>query len=257
MRVRILGCGDSAGTPSITGNWGDCDPRNPKNKRTRTSLAIEHGGETWLMDTGPDLREQLLREGIDDVDGLFYTHAHSDHIMGCHELRVLHFVHKKLFPLYADAPTLKGLQESFGYMIRDDNTTVPPQIYPKFLTPHEIQGAFPWHGMTVETFEQDHGYSQSRGYRFPTWGYSTDVLTLDETAFDKLAGIRTWLVDCIAYTPKPSHAHLDRTLSWIERVKPERAILIHMSRFLDYDTLKKKLPKGVEPAYDGMVIDMD
>lgn len=257
MRIHILGCGDSGGIPRINGDWGDCDSTNPKNIRTRSSIAIAHGDENWLIDTSPDLRMQMLREKMTHIDGVFFTHAHADHILGLDELRVLYFTYKKQIPIYADRTTLASLQQIFGYMIREEQPIETPPIYPKFLIPHEVKESFEWHSMRVIPFVQNHGYSESLGYRFPQWAYSTDALHLDENAFEALAGIRLWLVDCIAYTPKPSHSHLEQTLSWIERVKPERAILIHMSKFLDYDTLKRQLPNYVEPAYDGMTIDID
>ncbi len=258
MRIHVLGCGDSGGVPRISGDWGDCDPQNPKNTRTRMSLALCHEGETWLIDASPDLRIQMLREKLNRVDGLFFTHAHADHILGMDELRVLYFTHKKKIPIYGDATTLGWLKQLFGYLILDpEKTTDPPTLYPQFLIPHEIMKPFDWKGMRVSPFIQDHGYGKSLGYRFPTWAYSTDVVRLDETAFETLRGVRLWFVDCIGYNPKPSHSHLEQTLAWIDRVKPERAILIHMSKFLDYETLKRNLPSHVEPAYDGMIINID
>ena len=256
MKLRILGCGDSGGVPGITGAWGACDPTNPKNTRTRTSLSIEHEGACWLIDTSPDLKHQMLREKLTTIDGVFFTHEHSDHVMGLHELRVIYGAYKKTIPVYADPVTLAALQKSFGYLFQDEDPRLLPKIYPKFLIPHKISGPFEWQGMQVRPFVQDHGYSTTLGYRFPTWAYSTDVVNLDEAAFDTLAGVRLWIVDCLDWVERPSHAHVEKTLGWIERVKPEHAILIHMNRFLDYDALRQKLPAHVQPAFDGMVIEM-
>jgi len=256
MRIRILGCGDSGGVPRVGNDWGACDPSNPRNNRTRTSVAVEHLGETWLIDTSPDLRAQMLRTGLETVDGILFTHAHADHILGLDETRVVHFTSKKMIPIYGDAPTLGALRQFFGYLFQNDLSPKPPALYPQFLVSHEVAGPFPWLDQTVVPFHQDHGYSHSLGYRFKDWAYSTDVVHLDEAAFEALHGIRLWLVDCIDYQPKPSHSHLEQTLRWIERVQPKRAVLIHMSRLLDYDTLSRQLPPGVEAAYDGMVIDL-
>ncbi|MBY0264724.1 MAG: MBL fold metallo-hydrolase [Holosporales bacterium] len=256
MRIRVLGCGDSGGIPRLGNDWGRCDPKNPKNNRTRMSVAIESEGERWLIDTSPDLKHQLLRESIDQVDGLFFTHSHADHVLGLDELRVLYFLHKKSLPVYGDPQTLRVLRSMFGYLFQE-GALEGPAIYPQFLMPHEVTSPFQWQGMPIIPFSQNHGYSQSLGYRFPAWAYSTDVVTLDDTAFSVLQGLKVWFVDCIGYDPKPSHSHLDQTLDWIDRLKPERAILIHMSKFLDYEELSSKLPPRVEPAYDGMVVEID
>jgi phosphoribosyl 1,2-cyclic phosphate phosphodiesterase len=256
MKLRILGCGDSSGVPSINGYWGACDPAHPKNFRTRTSLSLEHGGECWVIDTGPDLKQQMLREKLTRLDGVFFTHAHADHVMGLHELRVFYGAQKKNIPVYGDDLTLTALQKAFGYLFCDEDPQLPPPIYPKFLVPQVLNGPFQWHGMAIHPWVQNHGYSLSMGYRFPTWAYSTDVLELDDQAFETFKGIRLWFVDCIDWVPRPSHAHLEKTLSWIERVKPEKAILIHMNKMIDYERLRQHLPPHIQPAFDGMQIQM-
>jgi phosphoribosyl 1,2-cyclic phosphate phosphodiesterase len=256
MRLRVLGCGSSSGVPMVTGRWGDCDPLNPKNVRTRTSLAIEtDDDEVWVIDTGPDLRRQLIREALTRVDGVFLTHAHADHVLGMDELRPIFGQNRKKIPLYGDPDTLVAVTQMFGYLIdtKDNKPKLP--IYTPFLEPRLLTPAFEWKDVPVRTFVQDHGGSQSMGYRFGNWAYSTDVKDLSNDALRTLEGTKLWFVDCIAYDPKPTHAHLEQTLAWIERIQPERAILIHMSAFLDYETLKKQLPAHVVPAYDGLQVD--
>lgn len=254
MRIKILGCGASGGVPLITGKWGDCDPQNPKNRRRRASIAVEKKNTTLLVDTSPDLREQCLSENIQKLDAVLYTHDHADHTHGIDDLRAFLYTQKKPTPLYGNAETIDFLTTRFGYAFPIvDN---PPDIYRPFVTAHVINGPFVVGDITVTPFVQNHGYSISLGYRLEKVAYSTDVVALDEEAFKILEGIEIWIVDCIALDQRPTHSHLAQTLEWIERVKPRKAYLTHMSSLIDYDKLMKRLPKGVEPAYDGLVIDV-
>ncbi len=254
MQLTILGCGPSGGVPFINGTWGLCDPNNPKNRRTRTSSMIHWHDKNILIDTSPDLRQQLLQNGIGTVDAVLYTHDHADHTHGIDELRSLFYTQEKCpIPIYGDQETLESLQSRFYYLFRSPqkiSDASPFVLEPKNFTcePFDILG------LRTTPFIQDHGSSHSIGYRFEDFAYSTDVVELDEKAFEILNGVKTWFVDCLSWHPKPSHSHLDKTLKWIDRVKPQKAVLIHMNHDLDYDTLKTELPKNVEPAYDGMVI---
>lgn len=254
MRIKILGCGASGGVPLITGEWGACDPKNPKNRRRRSSIAIEKQDTVLLVDTSPDLREQCLSAGIKKIDGVVYTHDHADHTHGIDDLRPFLYIQKKLTPLYGNAETINFLKARFGYTFPTEET--PPDIYRPFVTGHVIEGPFTVGDITITPFVQNHGYSTSMGYRFEKVAYSTDVVALDEAAFKTLEGVDTWIVDCITMDSRPTHSHLAQTLEWIDRVKPRQAYLTHMSPLLDYDALLKLLPKGVEPAYDGLVIDV-
>ncbi len=252
MKVTILGCGGSGGVPLITGAWGECDPANPKNRRLRASIAVEHKGTTLIIDTSPDLRAQCLAADIRHVDAVLYTHDHADHTHGIDDLRTFVQVQQKPLPMYGDAPTLAFLKKRFGYIF--DVGSDQPNIYKTVAIPHLIEGNFQIGEIEIQPFTQGHGGRTSLGYRFGKIAYSTDVVELDETAFKALEGIEVWIVDCIALDPRPSHSHLAQTLEWIERVKPKRAYLTHMSPLLDYDKLMAMLPEGVEPAYDGLVI---
>ncbi|MBA3812979.1 MAG: MBL fold metallo-hydrolase [Alphaproteobacteria bacterium] len=254
MRVKILGCGASGGVPLITGEWGVCDPKNPKNRRRRASILVEDHDTTLLVDSSPDLREQCLSNGIRKIDAVIYTHDHADHTQGLDDLRPFLQTQKKPIPLYGDAGTLEDLKSRFGYAF--PLVENPPEIYRHFVTPHIIDGPFVVKGIAVTPFLQGHGYSTSLGFRFGKVAYSTDVLTLDEASFQVLEGVDVWIVDCIAMDPRATHSHLPQTLEWIERVKPRQAYLTHMSHHLDYDTLVGLLPKGIEPAYDGLVIEV-
>lgn len=254
MRITILGCGASGGVPLITGEWGVCDPKNSKNKRLRASIAIEKGPTTLIVDTSPDLRAQCLAAGIEKIDGVLYTHSHADHTHGIDDLRP--FLHKTKIPIpiYTNKETISFLKTRFWYAFPVDQ--IQPDIYSAFLTPHEIEGTFQIGDITVQPFIQGHGYSTSLGFRFGKVAYSTDVVELGEEAFRVLEGVDVWIVDCITMDPRPTHAHLAKTLEWIERVRPRQAYLTHMSHLLDYDKLLKELPKGVAPAYDGLVIEV-
>jgi len=254
MRVKILGCGASGGVPLIVGEWGMCDPQNPKNRRRRASISVEENGTTLLVDTSPDLREQCLEAGIQKINAVLYTHDHADHTHGIDDLRPFSHVEKMPIPLYGNTETINFLQNRFGYAFPLVDS--PPFIYRPFVTAHIIEGPFKVGDITVTPFEQNHGYSISMGYRFGKVAYSTDVVALDEKAFKTLEGVDTWIVDCIAMKPRPTHSHVAQTLEWIKRVQPRQAYLTHMSGLLDYDKLMSILPEGVLPAYDGLVIDV-
>lgn len=254
MRVTILGCGGSYGVPMIGNNWGNCDPANPKNRRRRPSILVEDGATRILVDTSPDLREQLLSAGVVHLDAVVYTHGHADHTHGIDDLRALNILMGAPIPVYADAGTLASLRKRFDYCFQPLKAGLG--YYKPTLVPHVIEGLFVVGRTEIVPFVQDHGYMTSLGFRFGRFAYSTDVVNLDETAFAALEGVEVWVVDAVREVPHPVHAHLARTLGWIERLRPARAYLTHMNHTMDYDTLMRKLPPGVEPAYDGLVIDI-
>lgn len=263
MRVTVLGCGGSRGVPVIAQGWGNCDPANPKNRRLRPSVLVESGagrGEgqgavSILIDTSPDLRQQILLADVHRLDAVLWTHAHADHSHGIDELRELCRAMHAPIAAYALPEHLSELTKRFDYCF----DPLPPgdPYYRPVLAPHAVDGPFAVRGLPVVPFAQDHGYSKTVGYRIDKFAYSTDVVRLGEDAFTALEGIDVWIVDCSRIEPPhPVHAHLALTLEWIARVGPKRAYLTHMDQTMDYDTVRRLLPPGVEPAYDGLVIDL-
>ncbi len=256
MRVTILGCGPSWGVPRIGNDWGACDPGNPKNRRRRVSILVEDRSTTILVDTSPDLRAQLLDAGVRRLDAVLFTHAHADHLHGIDDLRGVNHAMKAAIPVYATAETLADIERRFAYVFVPLRSGREGHYYKPVLERRTIDGAFDVGRIHVVPFVQDHGFSKTLGFRFGGFAYSTDVVGLDDDAFAALAGIDTWVVDCIRERPHVTHSHVDRTLAWIQRVRPRRAILTHMDESLDYESLRRTLPAGVEPAYDGLVIEL-
>lgn len=255
-KIIILGCGPSGGIPLIGpqsgGFWGICDPSNPKNRRMRASIYVEYEDKKLLVDTSPDFRQQFLTFGLSDIDAVLYTHDHADHTHGIDELRSLFFARKeRIIPIYGDQKTIETLRGRFFYLFEGGQH----YIYPKILESYCVEHLFSVQGTHITGFSQGHGGGTSLGYRFGDVAYSTDVTDFDERAQECLKGLEVWIIDCLSREPKPSHLHLEKTLQWIEKMKPKRAILTHMNPSLDYETLKKGLPPHIEPAYDGMVIE--
>lgn len=260
-RAIILGCGHSSGVPCLSpafpgGDWGACDPSNPKNFRTRSSLYVEFQGMHILVDTSPEMRIQFLQNQIPAIDAVIYTHHHADHTAGMDELRSLYFSGtRQRIPLYTDPLIMEKLQTDYSYLFIDKKEGT---IYPQVVEPHAIRNTFTIGSANIQSFHQGHGNFISIGLRFGSLAYSTDFNELDQNALDILKGVDTWIVDCAGRAgPRPTHCHLELSLEWIKKVNPRRAILTHMGKSLDYDTLKKELPPHIEPAYDGMVIEFN
>ena len=258
LEVRILGCGSSGGVPRLGGEdgagyWGACDPANPKNRRSRCSILVRQDGAQLLVDTSPDLREQLLRARVTKLDGVLITHEHADQLHGIDDLRVLYLLNRQRIGLWSDAAGLRGVRAKFNYVLQ----TPEGSEYPPICDAHEIAepfGDFAIAGIPVRAFGVGHGRIRSLGFRFGPIAYCPDADALDDAAFAALEGVECWIVDALRHTPHPSHAHVERTLEWIARVKPRHAVLTNMHVDLDYEALKAMLPAGVEPAYDGMVV---
>jgi phosphoribosyl 1,2-cyclic phosphate phosphodiesterase len=255
MRVTMLGCGGSGGVPLVGGLWGVCDPLEPRNRRRRVSILVEQADTVLVVDTSPDFRQQMLDAGVQRLDAVLYTHAHADHVHGLDDLRSLNRAMGAAMPVYGNAQTLKELGRRFDYAFRalEHGST---NYYKPTLQPTIVDGPFRVGGIDVVPFEQDHGYSRTLGFRFGRIAYSTDVVRLDEAAFAALQGVEVWIVDCLRKEPHPTHSHLAQTLEWIARVRPRHAILTHMSEQVDYRDLRRLLPTGVEPGYDGLVIEL-
>lgn len=255
MRVTILGCGTSGGVPRIggrdgAGDWGACDPTNPKNRRRRCSILVQDELTTVLVDTSPDCREQLIDARVKKLDAVIWTHEHADQLHGVDDPRALSLRHGPIEG-WADERTWQILRHRFGYCFSSEEAGWYNPIY----RPRTISGTFSIGKIGVTPFLQDHGTIPTLGLRFGPIAYVNDVVRLEEAAFDALAGVDTMIVDAMRYTPHPTHAHVELALSWIARVKPRRAVLTNLHVDLDYGRLASELPKGTEPAYDGMVID--
>jgi phosphoribosyl 1,2-cyclic phosphate phosphodiesterase len=254
MKVTILGCGASTGVPAIGPNWGRCDPADSRNRRRRASVLVEVGRVAILIDTSPDLREQLIDARVSRLDAVVMTHAHADHLHGIDDLRGLNRLMGQAIPLWADGETLAEIRHRFGYVL--EPVSEPGRYYKPTLVPHEIRGPFTVDGVRIVPFVQDHGFSTTLGFRIGPMAYSTDVTMLDKDAFAAIAGVELWIVDCLRRAPHPTHSHLEQTLAWIARVRPRRAALTHMDQSLDYRELSAELPAGVEPGRDGLIVEL-
>ena len=262
LKFTILGCGSSGGVPRPALGWGACDPNNPKNRRRRTSLLVERrssdGVTRVLVDTSPDLREQLLDAEIDWLDGVLYTHEHADHTHGVDDLRALFIKRRRPVDVYLDEYTSRSMHTRFGYCF----ASPAGSEYPPILTEHRLMPGEPividgeGGSITALPILQAHGDIASIGFRFGGLAYSCDLSGMPPESAAALAGLEVWIVDALRYRPHPSHFSLDDALAWIARLKPRRAILTNLHAELDYDVLRGRLPDGVEPAYDGMSEDI-
>ena len=255
MKVTILGCGGAGGVPLIGNNWGNCDPQEPRNRRLRVSILVEEGDQTLLVDTSPDMREQLLRCNVQDLTAILFTHAHADHAHGIDNIRAVNWMLGRSVPLYASVETMDELKCRFAYIFEERDEAVKyyrPSVESCVFNDHATLTFGP---LEVQAFPQPHGKVTSTGFRFNDFAYTTDVGSMSEEAFEILRGVKVWVLGAIREKPHHTHAHVDLAVEWIQRVKPERAFLTHMDHTLDYATLKAKLPDGIEPAYDGLVIE--
>ena len=262
-RATILGCGSSGGVPRIGTMWGACDPANPKNRRRRCSALIERIGKprhtTVLIDTSPDLREQLLSVRCDALDGILYTHDHADHTHGIDDLRMVAYAMKQRLDVWVDEPTRASLVERFAYCFEQP----PASSYPPILRtqaidpPRPIRVDGPSGVVEALPIPQLHGDIGTLGFRIGGLAYSPDISDIPVASLPLLQNLDVWIVDALRFTPHPSHFSVKQALAWIKRLAPKRAILTHMTTDLDYEALRRELPEGVEPAYDNMVIDFD
>lgn len=253
MKITVLGCGAAGGVPMISVGWGRCDPGNPRNRRLRPSVLVEEGDATLLIDSGPDLRQQLLAAGVRRLDGVLYTHGHADHTHGIDDLREVNRAMGGPIDAFGTQATLDDIASRFGYVFTPLDLETQPLFKP-WLRPHAVEGTFRVAGLDVLALDQDHGYGRTTAYRIGDFAYSTDVVALPEETLRRLTGLDLWIVGCITDRPHPTHADLAKVIGWVERLRPKRTVLTHMGPGLDYGHLQEVLPPGIEPGYDGLTI---
>jgi phosphoribosyl 1,2-cyclic phosphate phosphodiesterase len=256
LTFTILGCGSSGGVPRLGGIWGDCNPDNPKNRRSRCSLLIERSGPggttTVLIDTSPDMRHQLLRENVGELDAVVYTHAHADHVHGIDDLRMIVFNMRKRVPVWADGPTQDALLSRFGYAFVQPHGSPYPPILDLFVIDGDITISGAGGDITLTPLEVEHGTIDALGFRVHDVLYMPDVSAIPEAVWPELSGLKCWILDALRRTPHPSHTHLEQSLEWIERAAPEMAVLTNMHVDLDYDAVETETGDTIKAAFDGM-----
>ncbi|MGB3556835.1 MAG: MBL fold metallo-hydrolase [Jannaschia sp.] len=261
LRFTILGCGSSGGVPRLGGHWGACDPSEPRNRRRRCSLLVERatetGATTVLIDTSPDMREQLLSAGTGHLDGVVWTHAHADHVHGIDDLRMIVFNRREMLDAWADDATFAALTARFGYVF----ATPPGSSYPPILRRHPLDGPITVTGaggpVTLLPIPVGHGDMDALGLRIGGLAYMPDVAAIPPASEDMLRDLDIWILDALRRKPHPSHLSLEQSLAWIDRIAPARAVLTDLHNDLDWATLGAETPDHVTPAFDGMVIELD
>jgi phosphoribosyl 1,2-cyclic phosphate phosphodiesterase len=250
VKARILGAGTSSGVPRIGNDWGACDPAEPRNYRSRAALLVEHEGTRILVDTGPDMRTQLLAADVGAVDAVIWTHDHADHTAGIDDLRQVYHALGRPVRGYARQATFDVLLARYGYVFAGAHG-YPPTVTLKVLPDRLTVGP-----ITIDTVDQPHADIFSAGLRFTCGaaaiGYATDFSEMTADMLALYEDLDIWIVDALRRRPHPSHPELARVLGWIERLRPGRAALVHMDQSMDYRSLLAELPAGVEPGYDGM-----
>lgn len=263
-RFTILGCSSSPGVPRPHGDWGACDPSNPKNRRTRAAFMVEQigpeGSTVVVVDTGPDFRQQMIASNVQRLDAVLYTHAHADHLHGIDDIRTYFMLQRHRIPIYADPFTMDRIRQGFGYCLE----TPAGGNYPPIARPHLIETmdqpiviGGPGGAIEFWPHEQAHGDITSLGFRIGDVAYCSDVSDFPPESLGKLAGLDMLIIDALQYKFHPSHLSLEQALGWIERLKPKHAILTHMHTPLDYETVMRETPANVEPAFDGMSFEVE
>jgi phosphoribosyl 1,2-cyclic phosphate phosphodiesterase len=258
LKFTILGCGSSGGVPRLGGNWGECNPDNPKNNRRRCSLMVQRitgaGSTNVLIDTSPDMRNQLLDAGITHMDAVVYTHAHADHTNGLDDLRQFVLMQRAQMPVYADKLTREGLLDRFSYAFKQPKDS----MYPAILQMKDLQEVTRIEGaggaIDFMALDVDHGSTLAKGFRIGDLAYIPDVVQIPDQTWPKLASLECWIIDALRRKPHATHTHLSNTVNWINKVKPKRAVITNMHIDLDYDAVIAETPDNTEPAYDGMTL---
>ena len=250
MKIRVLGCGGSFGSPLAWGKNGNIDIQNPKNHRTRSSVLIRKNNHNILIDTSPDLRFQLYNARCTKIDAVLFTHEHSDHISGLPDMRAMSLINKSIIPAYLSADIHKSLTTNYKYIFEG------VKDYSPFMTANIIQDKFFIGDTKIETFKHNHGSIDVQTYRINNFAYSTDIKNFYENDIDKLKNLDLWIVGLLRYDPHPAHAGFDQILDYIKYLKPKKTLFTHMTALLDYDELISRCPSNVFPAYDGLEVEV-
>lgn len=254
MKLRIPGCGTSSGVPRIGNDWGHCDPADPRNRRTRASIVVETESTRLLVDTSPDMRQQLLDAGLIHIDAILWTHDHADHCHGIDDVRQLFHARGEPVPGYGFPETMKQLKIRFAYVF-DGRDGYPPTV-----AAHDLPADAMFGDIRVRTVAQPHGSIYSAGFRFDhgfkSVGYSTDFHEFTDQMIELFSDMDIWVVDALRERPHPTHTHLSQTLDAIRRARPRRAILTHMDQSMNYRQLCLSLPAHIEPGFDGQEIEL-
>ena len=255
MKVTLLGCGTSVGVPALGhAGWGACDPSDPRNHRQRCAVLVETGDTTVLVDAGPDIRNQLMPHGLTKIDAVLITHTHSDHVAGLDDLRAFYWPNRNDLMIHTLPQHAQDIETRFPYLFRKQPNSPSYFVPPMKTVPITAGTTIGIGDLEIEIFHQDHGNTVSLGFLFNgKFAYSTDVVGLEDTVLDRIAGVPLWIVEALRETPHQSHSHYEQTFDWINRVKPGRAVLTHLGLEADYETLAGICPENTEPAVDGMV----
>ena len=252
MKITILGCGPSYGVPSLYKGWGDCNFQNPKNERLRSAILIEHKGKNILIDTPPEIRLELLRANIKKIDALLYTHSHYDHMAGAEDVRKFMQKRNQLLDIYGVRYDLNVFKNQMKFVFDD-----PESVASVKLNLIKMHIPFTVHGVLVLPIKQYHGKGLSVGYRIGDLAYSTDVKSMDKKGWEILKGTKVWVLGCNNDYLNQKHLCLDEVLEWVQKIQPKRVYLTHLGAKMDYESLCKKLPLNIRPAYDGLQIDIN
>ncbi|ETR75143.1 PhnP [Afipia sp. P52-10] len=263
VTVTILGCGSSSGVPRPALGWGACDPANPKNRRRRCSILIERKSDAGitrvLIDTSPDLREQLIDANVDHLDAVFLTHEHADQTHGIDDLRSVVMHQRSRIPVYLNQSTARDVLSRFSYcFVQPPGSDYPPILESRFVEAGEERTIEGKGGpLTLQPFLVDHGNIPALGYRFADIAYSPDMNDIPRASLAQLQNLKLWIIDGLRWMPHPSHTNVEQALSWLALMKPERGVITNMHTDIDYEVLRQKLPPGIVPAYDGMQLTVD
>ena len=250
MKIRVLGCGGSFGSPLAWGRNGNIDINNLNNFRTRSSILIEINNTNILIDTSPDLRQQLYSAKCTNIDAVLFTHIHSDHTSGLPDMRAISLINDKIIPAYMPKDMKDKILSHYKFIFKGDKD------YRPFMEVRDIKNKFFINNIEIQTFKHNHGSIDVQTYRIGKFAYSTDLKNFYENDLDNLQDLDLWVVGLLRSDPHPSHAGLEQILDYIKYIKPKKTIFTHMTALLDEEKLISECPKNVLPAFDGMEIEI-